>query len=100
MSQQYDLASLHSFLLHTPESGLRKMLVDNKSFTEVHFNLMLKIVKTCDEAAFAQHFTNNDYPKIKMSAAEQKIKDKFWSASVTVLTQRGLLTSTSSSNVA
>lgn len=92
MSETYDVASLYNFLLHTPEGGLRKMIVDNKPCTEAHFNLLMKIVKTCDEATFTNHFTNKDYPKIKMGPAEQKLKDKFWDDCVATFKNRGLLT--------
>lgn len=88
---QYDVASVYQFLLHTPEQGLRKMLVDNKPFSDVHFNLMLKIIRGCDEAAFTQHFEKCDFPKVKMGPAEMKIKEKFWADCVSCLNSRGLL---------
>ena len=88
---QYDYAGLYQFLLHTPEQGLRKMLVDQKSFTDVHFNLMLKVVRGCTEADFCTHAEKSDYPKIKMGASEQKIKEKFWSDLTTLCSSRGLL---------
>ena len=92
MSQQYDVPNLFSFLLHTPEGGLRKMLVDNKPFTESHFNLMMKIVRACNEEQFTEHFTKQDYPKIKMGPAEIKLKEKFWADAMVVWNNRGLLT--------
>lgn len=88
---QYDTSSLYSFLLHTPEQGLRKMLVDNKPFSESHFTLMLKIVRNCNETQFGEHFEKTDFPKIKMGPAEMKIKEKFWSDAVTTFKSRGLL---------
>jgi hypothetical protein len=88
---QYDLGSLFEFLLHTPEQGLRKMLVDNKPMTEVHLNLLLKIVRGCKAEDFANHFEKEDFPKIKMGPAEQKIKEKFWKDCVTACNARGLL---------
>lgn len=88
---QYDLPALHEFLLHTPEQGLRKMLVDQKPFTEVHFNLLMKIVKNCPVEQFAGHFDKADFPKIKMGPAEQKIKEKFWQDCVACFNSRGLL---------
>jgi hypothetical protein len=91
MSQQYDVAGLYSFLQHTPESGLRKMLVDNKPFTEPHFNMMMKIVRGCDEAKFTECFEKNEFPKIKFGPAETKIKEKFWADCVTTFNSRGLL---------
>lgn len=91
MSQQYDVPNLFNFLLHTPESGLRKMLVDS-SFTEAHFNLMLKIVRCCSESQFQEHFEKQDYPKVKFSPGEQKIREKFWGDCMKTWDNRGLLT--------
>lgn len=88
---QYDVAGLFSFLQHTPEGGLRKMLVDNKPFTEAHFNLMMKIVRGCDEAKFTECFDKNEFPKVKMGPAEIKLKEKFWADCVTTFNSRGLL---------
>jgi hypothetical protein len=88
---QYDLTSLHDFLLHTPEQGLRKMLVDQKPITDVHFSLLLKIVRNCDAATFAKHFEAKDFPKIKMSPGEIKLKEKFWQDCENCLKGRGLL---------
>ncbi|MNJ92653.1 hypothetical protein D3C87_103270 [compost metagenome] len=89
---QYDVPSLYSFLLHTPEAGLRKMLVDNKPFTEAHFNFLLKIVRGCDEAKFTECFDKCEYPKIKMGPKEVALKEKFWADAVTTFNSRGLLT--------
>lgn len=88
---QYDVSSVYQFLLHTPEQGLRKMLVDGKPLTESHFNLLIKIVRNCDEATFTAHFDNADFPKIKMGPAEMKLKEKFWSDCIACLASRGLL---------
>lgn len=89
---QYDISSLYNYLHHTPESGLRKMLVDNKPFSEAHFNLLIKIVKNCNETAFAEHFEKKDFPKVKMNANDQKLKDKFWDDCITTFSSRGLIT--------
>lgn len=88
---QYDTSSLHEFLLHTPEQGLRKMLVDSKPVTDVHFSMLLKIVRNCDAATFGKHFEAKDFPKIKFGPAETKIKEKFWDECVTCFNSRGLL---------
>lgn len=88
---QYDIPSIYDFLQHTPEQGLRKMLVDSKPITEVHFNLMLKIVRGCSMEDFGNHFDKQDFPKIKMGPAEQKIKEKFWKDLEAGLNARGLL---------
>lgn len=91
MSQQYDVPNLFNFLLHTPEAGLRKMLVD-KSFSETHFNLMMKVVRGCNEAQFTEHFEKQDFPKLKYGPAEIKIKEKFWGEAMNTWNNRGLLT--------
>lgn len=88
---QYDLNSLYDFLKQTPEQGLKKMLVDNKPMTDTHLNLILKIVRSCKPEEFAGHFEKEDFPKIKMGPAEQKIKEKFWKECVQAFNSRGLL---------
>ena len=91
MSQQYDSASVYNFLAHTPEGGLRKMLVDPKGFSEAHFVLMMKIIRACNESQFCEHFGKSDFPKIKMGPNDMKLKDKFWNELINVLKVRGLL---------
>ena len=88
---QYDWTGLHQFLASTPEQGLRKMLVDPKSFTDVYFNLMLKVVRACNEAQFAEHGEKSDYPKVKMGPSDVKIKETFWVRLTEVCKSRGLL---------
>jgi hypothetical protein len=88
---QYDTQSLYDFLLHTPESGLRKMLVDRNRMTDVHCNLLVKIVRSCSEAQFAEHFEKQDFPKVRLGPAETKIKEKFWTDCRAVLLERGIL---------
>ena len=88
---QYDVSSLYDFLLHTPEQGLKKMLVDGKPMTEVHFNLLLKVVRGCDLAHFTEHFEKQDFPKVKFGPAELKLKEKFWNDCMQTFAARGLL---------
>jgi len=88
---QYDLGSLYDFLLHTPEQGLRKMLVDQKPMTEVHLNMLLKIVRGTKLEDFTNHWEKQDFPKLKFGPAEQKIKEKFWNDCKQSFTARGLL---------
>ncbi len=97
---QYDVAGLFQFLSQTPEQGLRKMLVDNKPFTEPHFNLLLKVVRAGAEAQFCEHFEKKDFPKVKMGPAEQKIKDKFWDDCITACQSRGILQPSVANNAA
>lgn len=88
---QYDIPSLYDFLLHTPEQGLRKMLVDGKPMTEIHFNILMKVVRAvgCDD--FEQHSDKKDFPKIKMNPNETKLKEKFWDDCFSAFQSRGLL---------
>ncbi len=88
---QYDIPGLYDFLHQTPEQGLRKMLVDSKSFTEPHFNLMIKILRACNQTQFSEHFEKSDFPKIKLGPAEIKLKEKFWADCVVIWKSRGLL---------
>jgi hypothetical protein len=88
---QYDTYTLHDFLFHTPESGLRKMLIDRQKMTDVHCNLLFKIVKTCSPEQFGQHFDKNDFPRMRFSPAEEKIKEHFWANCTAVLLERGIL---------
>lgn len=88
---QFDTNSLYDFLLHTPENGLRKMLIDRKNMTDVHCNLLIKIVKSTSAEQFGQHFEKQDFPKIRFSAGEEKIKEKFWNDCQATLLERGVL---------
>lgn len=88
---QYDINGLYQFLHQTPEKGLRKMLVDQKSFSEVHFGLLMKVVRGCDEGNFVTHFDKKDFPKIRFGPAEEKVKEKFWKDCETCFQQRGIL---------
>ena len=86
----YDLPGLYQFLSQTPEQGLRKMLVDQKPMTDVHFSLMIKVVRT-GEPAFCEHADKKDFPKIKFSPNETKLKDKFWDDCFQTFKARGIL---------
>lgn len=88
---QYDTHSLYDFLFNTPQAGLRKMLVDGKNMTDVHCNLLIKIVKACSADQFGEHFDKQDFPRVRMTPAEDKIKEKFWGACTTTLLERGIL---------
>lgn len=86
------LPQAYQFLVHTPEKGLRSLLIDPQVFTEAHFVFMLKIVRACDEAKFCEHFTVQTFPKIKMNANDLQMKEKFWPALEKKLLQQGLMT--------
>ena len=88
----YDLENLYQFLTQTPESGLRKILVDNKPMSDVHFNILMKVTRSCKCSDFASHFEKGDFPKVKFSTNENTIKEKFWNDVTATLLSRGLLT--------
>lgn len=90
MSHNYDGAALYQFLTQTPESGLRKLLIEG-AFTQNHFNLLMKLVRQTNEEAFAKHFSALDFPKLKYNATEINLKEKFWNDCIKVCNQRGLL---------
>ena len=97
---QYDVPGLYDFLTNTPESGLRKMLVDNKTFTDVHFSMLMKVVRAGDEAKFCDHAEKTNFPKIKFGPAETKIKEKFWNDCFSYLAAKGLLNPSQKKNAA
>jgi hypothetical protein len=89
--QSPDYASLYQFLAHTPEGGLRKILTDPQGFNDVYFSLLLKVVRSGDEAHFIQLIEKAEFPKIKFTPNEQKIKESFWAAAHKVFQSRGLV---------
>lgn len=86
----YDLKGLYEFLTQTPEQGLRKMLVDPKGFTDIHYSLLMKVVRT-GENEFCECAGKESFPKVKMGPAETKLKDTFWKECFKTLQSRGLL---------
>jgi hypothetical protein len=88
---QYDVKGLYQFLAHTPEQGLRKMLVDNKPMTDTHFAMLMKVTRASDESRFCEHFEKSDFPKVKYGPAELKLKDKFWQDCTVTFKNRGIL---------
>lgn len=86
----YDYKGLYDFLTQTPEQGLRKMLVDPKSFTDVHFSLLTKIVRA-GETEFMNCAGGATFPKLKMSPNEIKLKEVFWRDVNATCTSRGIL---------
>lgn len=91
MASQYDLSGLYEFLSQTPEQGLRKMVVDGKPMTDVHFSMLLKVLRSGGQNEFCEHADKKDFPKIKFSPAETKLKDKFWDDCFTTFKNRGFL---------
>lgn len=88
---EFDLPGLYQFLSSTPEQGLRKMFVDGKPMTEVHFNLLMKYVRACNEHEFCEHVEKGDWPKVKFSANEIKIRETFWTECFKTFSSRGIL---------
>ena len=88
---QYDTHGLHDFLFNTPEGGLRKMLVDKKNMTDVHCNLLIKIVKSTTADQFSECMDKRDFPRMRFGPAEMKIKEKFWDNCMVTLLERGIL---------
>lgn len=99
MNSNYDANLLHQFLTQTPESALRKMLVD-KQFSEQHFNMLVKILRSTNEEQFCENFTNATFPKAKFNANEINLKDKFWDDCVKALNSHGLLSPATPQKVA
>lgn len=90
MSTQEDLASVYGFLQHTNQGNLKKMLCDGR-FTDVHLNLLIKVIRNCTETQFAEMAEKGEFPKVKMSNNESAIKEKFWKDCLDTLQSRGLL---------
>ncbi len=90
MNSSYDANLVYQFLTNTPESALRKMLIE-KAFTETHFNLLMKVLRNSNESQFCDHFYNSTYPKAKYNANEINLKEKFWGDCVVALNVHGLL---------
>lgn len=87
---QYDTDSLYQFLTTTPEKGLRSILID-KQFTESHLNILLKVVRGCNQEQFGLVFSKQDFPKVRFNDKENLIKAKFWKECEACLSARGLL---------
>ena len=85
-----DIKSVFEFLKHTPEKNLRQMLV-NKSFTDTHFRLLLKLARTQQSEKFLECFEGEKMPTMKFSEAEITIRENFWPACKNSLAAVGLL---------
>ena len=86
-----ELSSLYEFLSHTPEGGLKKMLVEG-NFTEAHLRILLKLAKGGgDQATFIDSFEKEDLGKIKLSPKESPLKGQFWKICIERLSTVGLI---------
>jgi hypothetical protein len=90
VNTNYDANLIYQFLTQTPEKALKQMLVD-KSFSEMHFTMLMKIIRSTDENKFCDHFYNSSYPKAKFNANEINCKETFWNVCVKALDSHGLL---------
>lgn len=90
MNSQYDASSVYQFLIHTPESALKKMLIDPQ-FSVLHFNILFKVVRFGSEEIFCEHFYNSNYPKAKFNAQEIGLKETFWPICIKALNKHGIL---------
>lgn len=91
MSVSFDIQNLYQFLTQTPEGGLRKMLVDGKPMTEVHFNMMMKVIKHGGEQEFINFCETGAFPPVRLSPKEQPLKETFWNDCLKTFKDRGLL---------
>ena len=91
MDTNEELSSLYEFLSHTPEGGLKKMLVEGE-FTEAHLRILLKLAKGGgDQSSFIDAFEKEDLSKIKLSPKEAPLKAQFWKHCKGRLTSVGLI---------
>lgn len=67
------------------------MFVDGKPMTDAHFSLLLKVVRAGHEPEFCGFAEKKDFPKLKFSPGETKIKEKFWDDCFTTFKSRGIL---------
>ncbi|NUM59515.1 MAG: hypothetical protein HUU56_12830 [Bdellovibrionaceae bacterium] len=88
---QYDANEIFDFLSQTPEKGLRQLMLDPKKFTEVHFNMLLKIIRTTKKDSFVDFYNKNEFPKIKFNPNEVALKEGFWQACSQTLAAKGII---------
>lgn len=85
-----EIVSVYNFMKQTPEGNLRKMLVDQE-LTDLHFRTLMKLAKGGPEADFIEAFTQESMGKLRLSAKEVPIKEKFWLVCKKKLIVLGLL---------
>lgn len=93
MYSQDELMSIYTFMKSTGEGNLKKMLVSGK-FTELHFKVLMKIVRSCKDTEFADHWINNTFPRLKLAGPEIAVKEALWGLSVDAFVTVGLLNKT------
>ncbi len=91
---QYDSIEIHTFLSQTPEKGLKQIMLDPKHFTEIHFNMLMKILRNCSKETFIDCLDKNDFPKLRFTANELKLKETFWASCCQALASKGIVSPT------
>ncbi len=87
-----DISSVYSYLVHTPEGPLRKTLIDG-SMSDTHVRLLAKLAKGAPESEFIDCFNSENFGSLRLSPAENVIRESFWQVSKLRLEALGLLPS-------
>ncbi len=95
---QYDTDSLYQFLTSTPEKGLKSILID-KQFTEIHFNILMKMTRSVNQDQFGVIFSKQEFSKVRFNDKENLVKPKFWKDCESCLNARGLLSAAEAKKV-
>lgn len=90
MYSRDDLNSVYGFLRSTGEGNLKKMLVGGK-MTDMHFRMLIKIVRGCSEDDFIKCLEQASFPKVKFNGPEMEAKETFWPIALQSLGNVGLL---------
>lgn len=85
-----DISSVYSYLVSTPEGPLRKMLND-KNMSDTHIRLLAKLAKGAPESEFINCFESENFGSMRLSSAENVIRETFWSVTKSRLSSLGLL---------
>ncbi len=85
-----EISTLYAFLKQTGEGNLRKMFVQGK-ITEIHFNLLMKVVRQTNENDFVSHFQAATFPKLKLNAGELAVREHVWGLATSAFVNMGLL---------
>src|SRR5690606_27982526 len=93
MYSNEDISSLYSYLAHTPDGPLKKMLVGGE-FTETHFRGLSKLAKSGTEPDCIDCVTAEGVGKMRMSSAEAAVKETFWPICKDKCAELGLLAPT------
>lgn len=91
MHSNDELSSLHSFLMHTPEGALRKMLIGGQDLTDLHFRILVKLAKGGSESDFIQCFEAENFGSLRLSPKESAVSENFWPIIKAKLKSLGLI---------